>query len=276
CKYPLETGWLGWTMYVNELGFPVECFPNRNALTKERLETPDYIESICPLKYIDEYLNEAGIKARRLYPMGVGGRSEGPADLNELMSETSSFLRNGGQFIYSYWPEPDHLIHDHGVDSPFVKDELKRISEAVEDFVKKNPDVLVLTIADHGLIDVEYVDLSSFPKIIACLDRPLSIEGRCVSFKIKEGMKNAFEKEFRKHFPDFSLLSQKEVLDSHYFGEGEANPRIKDFIGDYLAISRDNRLIYNPKDVVDPVVLFGHHAGGTPEEKNISLGIYNL
>jgi len=61
-RYPIETGWLGWSLQFDSLGFPVDVFPNRNSLTGEALSGGNIMEKTCPVDKLDVLIQKAGIK----------------------------------------------------------------------------------------------------------------------------------------------------------------------------------------------------------------------
>ena len=94
---------------------------------------------------------------------------------------------------------------------------------------------------------------------------------------MKEGKKEEFASLFTKHYPDFVLLTKKEVLEENIFGVGEENPHFQEFIGDFLAIAVGESVLWNSKQVLNKkTFLKAHHAGETKEEREIALSFYNL
>jgi predicted AlkP superfamily pyrophosphatase or phosphodiesterase len=185
-KNPIENGWLGWSLYVNGYKDPIDVFPNTDSLTDEKISVPEVYKQECPLTYIDALLKEKGVKARLdlQAPLWDG---KGPSSLKELRTHAHVFFQEGGQFYYGYWTNPDHIIHHKGVRSFTLHHVLRQINHTVEAFVKENPDVLVFTLADHGLVNVQYRDLKAFPALESCLAKPMALEGRTASIFLKEG-----------------------------------------------------------------------------------------
>lgn len=274
-RNPIETGWLGWSLQFDSLGFPVDVFPNRNSLTGEKIQGGNIMDETCPVEKLDSLIGKAGHKAKLLFEAPIGD-GKGPTTLKEFVSMSSDyFQKENGEFLYSYWKKPDETIHEYGVGSFHVKHDLRTIDKAVRAFVKKNPDVLLFTLADHGLIDVRYRDLAAFPEIENCLRKPLSIEGRTPTFFIKPGMEKRFEDGFRKTFPNFFLMTREEVLKKHYFGEGEINPHALEFIGDYVAVNLTDEVLVDSLTSHGFTIHLGHHAGGRKEEREVLLAAYN-
>lgn len=278
-KWPMENGWLGWSMYMKELGFPLCVFPDTNAKTGEKVDFfkngQHYFDKYCPLVKIDTYLKEKGVKAKLEYLYPLGGEN-GPKDYKDMAKHAASFFKDGGEFLYSYTPHPDHEMHSYGVKSLHVWLQFRKINRMLKKFVKENPDVLVISMADHGLIDVEYTDISEHKDLMDCLPSSFTIEGRNASFLVKKGKEKEFEELFEKYYPDFILLPRKQVIDEGIFGMGEENEHFKEFIGDYLAIAMGKRILWDSSFSKKKPPMKAHHAGQTADEAEISLSFFNL
>lgn len=267
-KYPIETGYLGWSLFFDELSFPVEVFPNLNALTEESLGPKNLMEEASPIKKIDSLLNEAGIKAHLLFPSSID--PNGPKTLKETFDAASTFFHEEGEFLYCYWPEPDHSFHKEGVGSKTARRLIKEAASLLEDFAKKHPDVLPLSFADHGMIDVRVRKIDAFHALYDCLSRPISLEGRTVSFGIKPDKREEFEEKFHQAFPSFLLFNREEIIEMGYFGEGTPHPRSLSFIGDYIALPTENDILIDSSYNKGPYYL-GHHAGISLAERRIAV-----
>ncbi len=274
-KYPSETGWLGWSLQMDDLGFPVDVFPNRNSLTSVPLAVSDLMASRFPVKNLDAFLGEAGVKAKLLYGYPVFPESS-PKTLRDFMAQAQTyFQKENGEFLYAYWPHPDTELHSYGTVSRHVRSVFREINHRLKRFVKENPDVLVISLADHGLIDVQYRDMAAFPELASRLRKPLSLEGRTRTFFVAPGEEEAFAKDFRRLFPDWALLSREEALAKGYFGPGPLVAGASGFIGDFVAVSLGKDYLINSADHLPGEVKRGHHAGGTPAERNVLIAVYN-
>lgn len=278
-KWPMENGWMGWSMYMKELGYPICVFPDTNSITGEKVnyfhDGRHYMDSYCPLVKIDTYMKDMGVNAKLEYLYPLGGEN-GPKNYRDMARHASKFFANGGEFLYSYTPHPDKEMHQYGVKSLHVKWEFFKINRMLKKFVKENPDVLVITMADHGLIDVEYVDLSEHEDFRSLMNGPMTIEGRNASFNVVKGKEKEFEELFAKYYPEFALLTREDVLEKGIFGVGEENHHFQEFLGDYLAIALDKKIFWDSKYSSFKKHLKAHHAGQTKEEREISLSFFNL
>ena len=265
-KYPIETGWLGWSLSIKEAGCPVDVFPSVSSIDGSPVENR-IMYRVCPIKMIDELMIEKGTKAHLFFQDGVGGRFGGPKTIEEAPEMVGKFFKEGGEFAYIYFNKPDEETHRYGVRSKEVDDIVARASACVSKFISKNQDVLTLVIADHGLIDVKYVDLGKYPEITENLAELPSFEGRTVSFFIKEGRKEAFLKAMKKYLPSFALYTKEEILEMGYFGEGEPSSRSLEFIGDYIGIAMDDCILHDTIAKSNTYLLKAHHAGPSKEER---------
>lgn len=278
-KWPMETGWLGWSEYFEELGYPLNVFPDSKSWGEGKedhfKDGSHYMDHVCPLTKIDTYLKEVGVNAKLSYnaPIEKGSYKS----FRQQGRKASKFFKNGGEFLYSYINEPDHTMHGYGVSHKKVEKHFKKINKMLEKFVKKNPDVLVITMADHGLLDIHYVDIGDKPEITECLSKKsFCIEGRNAAFWVKEDKRKDFEEAFKKDFPNFRLFTKEEVISQGYFGEGEPNKRFESFLGDYQALAVGSDILYDSRiDPETPSKMKGHHAGGVDQEREISLSVYN-
>lgn len=273
-KSPIETGWLGWALPVLGIEEPIEVFPGTSFLTGEKLGR-GIMEREFPVTYIDELINNAGHKAKILYQYGVGGRTDGPADYLDAPPMAKKYFEEGGEFLYVYFNTPDGLIHHNGVDAQIVDDRIALAAKTVETFARENPDVLTLCIADHGLLDVKYFDLKDYPEFKECLRAPMCLEARTTNFYVKKEKEQEFLDLMKSKFPQFRVISRDFAISSHYFGEGETTEKIKNLLGDYIALAQDNTCFIDTSCISTQCCMAAHHAGPLKEEKRILVSAFN-
>lgn len=276
-RYPIETGWLGWSEYFSDLHMAVDVFPNKDSVTGEKIPGPSLLNERCPYLTIADYMKEKGVKAKLSFESPLGNGT-GPRSLHEFLTQASSFFKkDGGEFLYSYWTKPDKYLHEYGTNSIFVHFYLRRIVALIKRFVKANPDVLLFVIADHGLINVHYEDIAQYPDLEENLSGPLVLEPRTPSFFVKKGHEKEFEEAFKAHFSGRAVLMTKaEVLEKGYFGEGTPHPLSSSFFGDYVAVMLDETCLYDSLRKKNIHMHKGHHAGGTDGERLILISAYNV
>ncbi len=156
-KYPFENGWLGWKQHFNDLNMTIEMFTNTVAYSYKPLN--DNISyKRCEYESIIDLINKKeNYKAYTIYPTNID--KNGAKDLNHFFELINYKSKGNNQFIYAYWSEPDHTLHDEGTDSIKVKRLIKEINKKVTKLAKDNPQTMFLIIEDHGLIDCEFINL---------------------------------------------------------------------------------------------------------------------
>ena len=105
---------------------------------------------------------------------------------------------------------------------------------------KLGDDSLIIVTADHGHKNITNAyTILDYPELMGCLIIPPSLESRCLSFFVKEDMKDTFVERFNNLFEkEFWLMTREDFLDNYKFlGTGNKHPKIDDFIGNYVALS---------------------------------------
>ena len=145
------------------------------------------------------------------------------------------------------------------------------------DLAKKHEDTLFLVLADHGLVDVDFLAMEEHADFYATTKRMFSNEPRAPFFFVKPLQKKRFEKLFERYYgQEFILLKRKEVLEQQWFGEGKPHPVCKEFIGDYMAVAIDYKAFdYLIDGKIAHAKFKAHHAGMTEDEMLIDLMILN-
>jgi len=262
---PNEHGWLGWDLYFKELDETVTMFLNTKKDTEEIISEESVAHKYYPYTSIIELINE---KHNAYY---VSPYSEYTYnDLNDMYNVIAKLSKNKGRnFIYAYYHEPDHTMHELGTDAPEIKEIFKDLDEKTKELCAKLNNTLVIVVADHGHINCEYITLSEYKDIFNTLKQDISIEGRACAFFIKEGEHKNFEALFKKHFSkDFILYSKEEVINKNIFGIGKNHSRFEEALGDYLAIAISNKYFrYNENSIKYKSM----HAGITEDEVLVPL-----
>jgi len=265
--YPREHGWLGWTLYFPQLQKPVDLFTNQS----EGKPAADYrvADRFLPRQMIFPRITQAGQAiASCISRFGDTQISK----LNGLFSMALDQARDEKRrYIYTYWDEPDHLMHEKGCYHEKVQAKVRDINDRVEAFFHQLPEnsLLMLT-ADHGLTDGRYLHLSDHPKVWHMLQHSPTIENRAASLHVKPECRASFPSAFKDAFGDHFLLLDREAFIREYLGDGEIHPSVYDSVGDYMALSLDD---YCLAVTPDPHPLKGVHGGLTRKEMQVPLMI---
>ena len=270
--YPNQSGWLGWRQYFKQHDVIVEMFTNKRVDTDEKLNGPHLSYMYCGYESIIDHINQnSNIKAYSLYPKNIN--PDGAEDLNDFFIKADKYMKqDDSHFIYMYWPEPDHQMHDNGVDSQIVKANIKQINKRLCRLAKENKDNLIIVLADHALVDTKFFHINEHQDFKDCLTSITSLESRSCFFHVKQDKISEFSTIFDKYYGKYFILKTKEeVIKEKVFGEGENHPLFEDFLGDFMATSI-SEYGFNDLDE-DPFI--GAHAGSLEEESLISVSIIN-
>ena len=277
-KYPIETGWLSWAQYFEQYQRNIILFKNVDYNSEEKVAPDNIANNELPTKTILELISEKNKDVHtfdiKRYPIN----KKGPKSLLGLELAIHKTLRKQKKCLaYFYFDSPDREMHRFGINSLRIHHYIKRIDRMMQRVCKNNPDTAFITFADHGHINVKYLDICEHDDLYSLLRCPLSFEKRTPTFFVKEGALDQFKELFNKYYgKHFVLMSKKEVLDDQLFGEGETNEKIKAFIGDFVATSKDEYCLYASKEMKHMDFFKGHHAGNTKEEMLIDVTAYNV
>ena len=269
---PITNGYLGWVQYFKEENSDIAVFLNKDFYTNEEL--PEIVR--------DKYLSYDNIIKRihkqnpdvitnQFFPGFIEG-SDTESFKDEIDKALMVAHNTDQSFSYLYWTQPDLFEHVHGTYSKEVKTVLKGLNKDFEDLLDNvPPNSMAVVIADHGLIDVEEINLFQYENLTNMLVRKPSIEPRAINFFVKEDKLIEFKEEFNTLFTGkYILLSKDEVFKSNTFGEGVKHPLIDMFVGDYLGIAIDKYMF----SLSGKKMYKAHHAGTSEEEMMVPLIIF--
>ena len=280
-KYPIETGWLGWTEYFKDYDRNLILFTSTDYNTGEQLESDrnnNIADKYFPTKKIFSLIEENNKDVRAFNISRFPIQKDGPKHLLvDGVSKLRKVLKeNDSCFVYFYWDSPDREMHETGIDSFTTHYQVKKAQRFVKKVTKQNPDTLFILLADHGHINVKFFDICEHEDLYSLIDKPMTLEKRAPSFFVKVGKEKEFEQLFNKYYGEhFELMTTDEAFNNNVFGEGKAARGVKDVLGNYLAISLDESSLYASKELKHMDFFNGHHAGGTKEERLIDISIYN-
>ena len=154
---PLETGWLGWISYFKEIDDNIITFFNTLQTDSEIQAAPErLIYKHAPYMTLSMQIRNTNPDVRC---MAVSPFRTHPIDptiitksVRESMESILKLTREPGRhMLYGYWPDPDHMMHELGVDDPRITPILQDIDTNLQylyDNINKT-DTAVFVIADH-------------------------------------------------------------------------------------------------------------------------------
>ena len=277
-KYPIETGWMAWAQYFEKYQRNIILFKNTDYNSEEKVEPANIANTELPIETIFDLINKNNKDVRafdvKRFPIDL----DGPKTLKSFERRINKELKNLNQgVIYFYFDSPDRNMHMLGINDKRINEIVNRINDLVERVCKENEDTLFFTFADHGHINVKFLDICEHDDLYSLLRAPMSFEKRTPVFYVKEGKQKEFANLFNKYYGEhFILMNKQEALDSQIFGEGNVNKKCEAFLGDFVATSFDKYCLYASKEMAKFQVFKGHHAGNTIEEMQIDVSAYNV
>lgn len=288
-KPPYETGWIAWSQYFKEYGKSIDLLPQKDSYTGEKLEIRNKkVTDIIGYKTIFEQIEEQNIKAYEIVPDYCSKRSRRRMIANtiEEMSESIITLCKNPdkKFILCYNDNPDGIIHKNGCYSEETKEFILKTEKEFEKILKniQNTNTLIIISADHGHQDIaENINILDLKDIQEFLIMPPTFESRMIGFFVHGDQKEKFKETFNKKFKDkYILYSKEEFLKSNLLGYGKEHEKIKDFLGDFIAIAiSDTRIIletYLSQELKPQPIKKSTHCGLTKNEMEVPLIIFDI
>jgi hypothetical protein len=265
--YPIESAWLGWFSYFKEIDDIVTTFSNLRQSNGEPVKGPNLASKYMPYTSIGTRIHAKNPEVRFTE---IATYLDEHLTLPQMASQIHNLLSTKERnFIYCYWPDPDHTMHEKGV----LNSNTIKIERKIDNFIKKltankPDDTLYIIIADHGLIDTKYVYLKDYPTLFAQLKRSFSMENRAASLWVKnvETFKNEFAKTNLVNY--FILYDKKTFLESGLLGKGTKHPMVDELVGDVIVIAKDKYSLAIEKSDQE---FIGIHAGLTEDELLVPL-----
>lgn len=264
---PSEHGWLGWDCYYPQIDKNVSVFLNTETGTDQQAADYNVAWKFCGYESVASKIRKNGGNAFEVSPFW----EPFPDSFEKICEQIQSLCkRSGKKYIYSYWDEPDNIMHKKGCYGTEAKQKLRALEEQVRRLCEGLENTLVIVTADHGHMDSGGVAIVDYPNITECLTRLPSIEPRALNLFVKEEKREQFEREFQKEFGvKFLLWTKEQVLEQNIFGLGKEHPNFRGMLGDYLAVAVDDLSIYSTRE--EAKYFIGVHAGLTRDEMEIPL-----
>ena len=280
-KYPIETGWIAWATYFKDYDRNIILFRGIDYNTEEDLNKPgegNIAFNHYPITSIFELVEKGKRGAKGINISRFPIQQDGPKSLRSGLKKLKKALSENKEcFIYFYWDSPDYEMHATGINSFITHHEVKKAQAFLKKAAKQNPDTVFISIADHGHINVVFDDVCDHDDLYSLTYRPMTLEKRTPSFFVKEENKELFRTLFNKYYGEhFELLTKEEALDIKLFGLGTPAEGVIDSFGEFVAIAKDEHSLYASKELKHFDLFKGHHAGGTKEEREIDVSIFNI
>ncbi|HEY5701700.1 MAG TPA: alkaline phosphatase family protein [Gammaproteobacteria bacterium] len=183
-------------------------------------------------------------------------------------------------YVYAYWPELDTLGHRQGMESAAAAAHLAEIDRHVARLLDKlkGSGAILLVTADHGFIDTRpdtWVDLESHPQLKQTLAVPLCGEPRAAYCYVHPGAEQEFVGYVEEHLAaQCEVVPADALLEQDYFGLGGGHSKLRDRIGHYCLIMRDNFAIRDRIATERRVkAMVGVHGGTSDDEMKVPMAV---
>lgn len=280
-----QHGLTGWFTYLKELGIistvlPFKprygglTFPNNNIERKDiftekrigdKIKQTSFI--IYPDKIVDGKVNKESKKI-----IAYKNFNSMFLQINKAVSSS-----NRRKYIYAYWDKFDYLCHVNGCDSKIVNEHFWKLDKKIASFVKslKKTNSAVIITADHGLINTspeKVIYIQDYPELYDMLTMPLCGEARLAYCYVHPDKALQFENYIKNNLNHCcEIYKSSELLDQGVFGLFQPHPKLKDRIGDYILVMKDNYIIKDFLMTEEKKYHIGNHGGTSKEEMYVPL-----
>lgn len=238
---PSEHGWFGWSVYFDYLQKNIDIFSNKDSWSGEKIDD-NKIRLLRPKYYFDNEI-KTDYKINTVFPEYV--KVDFPKRNYVYKTEKEFFniledicKKEEKQFIYAYYPDPDHTMHEHGVSSKQTHKVITNLQNGVRNLKNSTQNSIFIITADHGQIDIEgYVEFYKDKKLMDMLKIYPYLDSRSPAFIVKEDKFAEFENYFQsKYSKDFELHKTSELIEQGIFGKTQLKDEFRNSLGDYIAI----------------------------------------
>jgi hypothetical protein len=287
---PAQTGWLGYTMWLEEVGRVVEMIGQIDFASRQRLESPNFLKatssiysqleqhgvgvySVAPNEYRGTWLNE-------WYWQGATQYGYITANTCASVASASLALTEQPKVIVLYWADYDTVCHRHSPSSRQASDEISAVDNALGRLlhqIPKDGKTLFCLTADHGqrdLLDKKAIYLDQNPALMAMLDGAPAGDRVCRTFRVKPDHLDAARDLLEPHSD--TILSA-DAWDMGLFGGLPAQETFYARVGNLIALPRDQtQLCYTYPGKTPSRPHRGSHGGLTRQEMIVPLVVSRM
>lgn len=286
---PQQHALTGWFMYLKEIGVVSVILPFTSRAGDLKLWKGK-------IKYKDIYNEKSFFEDLKITSISIKHKDYIDSEYSRLVdkgakklsfSNLNGFFRQinkalhinkNRKYVLAYWAELDSLCHKEGTESQEAKKHFNELDKKIKLLAKslKNKNTAIIITADHGLIDTKeknkVIELKNHPQFVETLAMPLSGEPRVVYCYVRPQKIKQFENYVRTEFRKCcEMYKSDDLIKNNYFGLYEPNTKLKERVGDYILIMKDN---YIMKDLVlgeEQNIFIGNHGGVSREEMFVPL-----
>ena len=285
---PVEHAVTGWFMWLRELDTVVAPLPFTTRAGGDHLGSlgvspadvfagPTVFERVradCHAVQPEELVDSPYSRAHTR-----GAASRGFEGLGALVDSILDIVRHAGRrtYVSAYWPVLDTLSHEFGASSVEARRHLAEIDlhfARLRAALAGSGTLLVVT-ADHGFVDIRpesRLDAESVPGLAPMLARPLCGEPRLAYCHVRDDCRGAFAERAGEALDGAArVVDSESMIERGWFGLGEPHPRLRERVGDFALVMRDDYAIRDRIADEKPFVHVGVHGGVSREEMRVPL-----
>lgn len=286
---PQQHGLTGWFMYLKEVGAIIMPLPFATRAGWMQLE-------LGGIKYQDIY-NEKSvfsgltttsfsikhkkyINSKSFLAMNQGAKKLFFTKVNGFFRQINKAvkLNNERRFVMAYWSKLDSLFHQEGTEGVKAEKHFWELDKKISLLAQsvKNRNTIIIVSADHGLMNTikedQVIHLKDHPKLAETLILPFSGDSRAVYCYVRPDKVKQFEKYATTNLKKYCVMHKSvNLIKDNYFGLFEPNEKLKDRIGDYTLIMKDNYIMRDSVLGEKRSNFTGHHGGMSKEEMFVPL-----
>ncbi|MDR1733752.1 MAG: alkaline phosphatase family protein [Oscillospiraceae bacterium] len=241
---PAETGWFGWSQYLEEVGRTAVLFKSKDQGTGEKIPGYDGALPILPYPTVEGDINHTS-NARGWTLNSFKSQDGGIVYKNYrdmLRKIRENCKKDGRQYIYCYSSQPDHEIHFCGTEHKTVRRTVRQAQRVSKRLSKKLKDTLLFIVADHGLIDCAHHHVVQNNDFAATLEYVAEFDARVLGCRPKKGMEDEFLRQAKRLCGDGARIATKqEAIDEGWFGNdpGVSNEILDRRLPPYLILAQE-------------------------------------
>ncbi|MDH3349694.1 MAG: alkaline phosphatase family protein [Desulfobulbaceae bacterium] len=284
---PQQHAITGWHTYFKELGavgtilpfiprYRGPCFTEANISPAQLVQHDSLLSTLnIPSHVVLPHQFSDSTYSQTLSEGATRHGYENPAEMFELIRQLVNPQHPG--LIIAYWPGLDSLAHTHGMDSPETNAHFIDLDKGCRNSLAPLAEqgVTIVITADHGLIDTceeRIIHLEDHPKLSSLLTLPLCGEPRCAFCYVRSDSGKVFERYIKENLKfACQLRKSEELIREGYFGKGTASSRLRERVGEYTLLMKENYIIKDRLLNENPFNLIGVHGGLSAEELYVPL-----